>query len=278
MTSINARTQLFGVIGKPVGHSLSPIMHNAAMAAMNYPGVFLAFEVEDAGGTAAAVRSLNIQGLSVTIPHKVDIMDHLDEIDPLASKIGAVNTIVNQNGRLIGHNTDCSGAVQALAEQTSIADKKVLLVGAGGAARAVGFGLVEEGAEVIVFNRNPQRGEVLADALHSEYHPISELAQHTGNILVNTTSVGMSPHCEASPVPEQMLEPHMVVMDIVYNPLETAMLKAAKSRGCTIINGTAMFVYQAQQQLVLWTGQRPPVEIMQQAVLRALGHSAKGDE
>lgn len=271
MTSINANTQLFGVIGNPVAHSLSPTMHNAAMAAMNYPGVFLAFEVDDAGSAAAAMRTLNIRGLSVTIPHKVDIMDHLDEIDPLASNIGAVNTIVNQEGRLIGHNTDCLGAIQALAERTSISDKKVLLVGAGGAARAVGFGLVDQGAEVIVFNRNPQRGEALAEALGSKYCPISELAHHTGNIIVNATSVGMSPHCESSPVPEQTLDGHMVVMDIVYNPLETALLKSAKKKSCTVINGTAMFVYQAQQQLILWTGQRPPVEIMQQTVLKALG-------
>jgi shikimate dehydrogenase len=152
---IDARTRLFGVIGNPVGHSLSPVMHNAALRAMGYPAVYLAFQVSDPANALAGMRALQIRGLSVTIPHKIAVMDYLDEIDLPARNIGAVNTVVNRNGRLLGFNTDCYGAVAALKERTGLEGKQVAVLGAGGAARAIAFGLAAEGARVTLYNRNP---------------------------------------------------------------------------------------------------------------------------
>lgn len=273
---VDGTTQIYGIMGNPVAHSLSPAMHNAALAAMAYPAIYLAFRVNDAAAAMAAMRALNIRGLSVTIPHKVDIMAHLNEIDELAMKIGAVNTVVNQKGRLKGYNTDCTGAAAALQKHIEIKNKRVTLVGAGGAARAVAFGLVSRGAKITVFNRSADRGRALAEAIKADYAPLSDLAHHEGDIVINTTSVGMHPHTDVSPIPAHCLSANMVVMDIVYNPLETALLNIARSKGCKVIDGTAMFVLQGQEQLALWTGRRPPVEVMRQAVLNALGQAQTG--
>jgi shikimate dehydrogenase len=268
--AIDARTRLFGVIGAPVAHSLGPAMHNAALRAMGYPAVYMAFHVTDPAGAITGMRSLGIGGLSVTIPHKVAVMDHLDEMDDAARRIGAVNTVVHRDGRLIGFNTDCFGAVAALKEQTGLAGKTVALVGAGGAARAVGFGLIAEGARVALVNRGAERGRSLARALNADYYPLAQAGQAGAEILINTTSVGMTPDTDRSPVPARALKAGMVVMDIVYNPLETRLLADAREAGCTTIDGVAMFVYQGARQLELWTGQAPPVAVMRQAVLEAL--------
>jgi shikimate dehydrogenase len=270
MPTIDAKTRLFGVIGNPVTHSLSPVMHNAALAAMDYPAVYLAFQVHAAAGAAAAMRALNIKGLSVTIPHKVDIMPYLDEIDPLARAIGAVNTVVNRNGRLLGTNTDCHGALAALEEHTTLKNRSAALLGAGGAARAVGFGLLDAGARVTVFNRGIQRGRALADSLGVPFYPLDQFGDHPMDIVINTTSAGMTPLTTAMPVAAETLAARMVVMDIVYNPLETALLRTARARGCTTIDGVAMFVHQGVRQLALWTDRQPPVAVMRQAVLNAL--------
>lgn len=268
--TITTQTTLFGVIGDPVGHSLGPAMHNAALKAMGYPAVYLAFHVTDVAGAITAVRSLKISGLSVTIPHKVAVMGCLDEIDDLARQIGAVNTVVNRDGCLEGVNTDCFGAVSALAEKTDLVDKSVAVLGAGGAARAVGFGLAAKGARLTILNRNVERGQKLAQDLRAGFAPLAEFDQCQADIVVNTTSVGMTPHAEALPIPAQALAAHMVVMDIVYNPLETALIGAARAKGCEVVDGLAMFVYQGVRQLELWTGQKAPMEIMRQAVLDAL--------
>lgn len=277
MPPIDAKTQLFGVIGNPVAHSLSPVMHNAALAAMDYPAVYLAFQVNAAAGAAAAMRALNIKGMSVTIPHKVDIMPYLDDIDPLARAIGAVNTVINRNGRLLGTNTDCHGAMTALEEHTTLKNKPAALLGAGGAARAIGFGLLEAGARVTVFNRGIERGQALADSLGAPFYPLDQFGDHPADIVINTTSVGMTPNTAAMPVAAETLAAHMVVMDIVYNPLETALLRAARARGCTTIDGVAMFVHQGVRQLALWTDRQPPVAVMRQAVLNALTASGPHD-
>ena len=267
---IDSRTQLFGVIGNPVGHSLSPTMHNAALQAMAYPGVYLAFQVADVHGALAGVRALNISGLSVTIPHKVAVMEGLDEIDDLARHIGAVNTVVNRSGYLMGFNTDCFGAVAALKEKTGLQGRQVALLGAGGAARAIGFGLLAEGARVTVYNRSVTRGRQLAQALQVGFMPLERFGSGAAEIVINTTAVGMLPNRDVMPVPPETLQAGMLVMDIVYNPLDTKLLKAARSQGCTAIDGVSMFVLQGARQLKLWTGQPAPVEIMRQAVLKAL--------
>jgi shikimate dehydrogenase len=267
---IDADTSLLGLIGNPVAHSLSPMMHNQAFAETGYNGVYLAFRVTDLATAIKGIAALNFKGLSVTLPHKVAVMEYLDEIDETAAQIGAVNTIVNNQGRLIGYNTDCPGALEALRTRTSIKDKAVALIGAGGAARAIGFGLVAAGGRVTILNRTRVAGERLATDLQAQFLPLDEWAPNRYEILINTTPVGMYPEPDATPIPQEDLSKDMVVMDIVYNPIDTGLLKAAAARKCRTINGVAMFVYQGAHQFELWTGQKAPVDVMRRAVLEAL--------
>ena len=267
---ITSQTRLFGVIGDPIGHSLSPVMHNAAFNAMAFPGVYLAFNVQDPAGALAGMRALNIQGLSVTIPHKRAVMDYLDKIDPLAVEIGAVNTIALRDGRLEGFNTDCHGAVAALSEHFALGGRRAAVLGAGGAARAVGFGLLRAGAHVSIFNRGRERGAQLAASLGVGYAPLSEFDGRRFDLVVNTTAAGMTPRTEVSPVPVDTLHPELLVMDIVYNPLETRLLAAARLKGCAVLDGLEMFVRQGARQLEIWTGRSAPLMVMRRAVLEIL--------
>jgi shikimate dehydrogenase len=267
---IDANTSFFGIIGNPVAHSLSPVMHNQAFATIGYNAVYLAFRVINLDSAIKGVKALNFKGVSVTIPHKVAVMECLDEIDATAAHIGAVNTIVNRQGRLIGYNTDCPGALEALRTQTTIQGKSVALIGAGGAARAIGFGLVAAGGQVTVLNRSRTNGERLAGDLKAEFSSLNDWQPNRYEILINTTSVGMHPDTDATPIPKEHLSEDMVVMDIVYNPIKTRLLREAEAKKCRTINGVSMFVFQGAQQFELWTGQKAPVEIMHQAVLEAL--------
>ena len=267
---IDADTSLFGLIGNPVAHSLSPVMHNQAFAATGYNGVYLAFRVTDPGTAIKGIAALNFKGVSVTLPHKVAVMEYLDAVDETAARIGAVNTIVNNQGRLIGYNTDGAGALEALRTRTSIKDKSVALIGAGGAARAIGFGLVAAGGRVTILNHTRVSGERLAADLQAQFLPLDKWAPNHYEILINTTPVGMHPETDATPIPKADLSKDMVVMDIVYNPLETRLLKEAAAGGCRIINGVDMFVSQGAQQFDLWTGKKAPAEVMRKAVLQAL--------
>ncbi len=267
---IDAETLLFGVMGDPVSHSLGPAMHNPALRRIGINGVYLAFRVSDPGSAVAAMRALSIKGMSVTIPHKVAVIDHLDAIDPMAARIGAVNTLVLENGRLLGLNTDGPGAVRALKAQVDPAGKRVAVVGAGGAARAVVFGLKDGGAVPTILNRTLEKGRRLADAAGVECRPLASVDGPEWEILINTTPLGMVPKTDGMPVPERCLEPGMVVMDIVYNPLRTRLLKTAEERGCRIVDGLAMFVYQGAAQLERWTGRPAPADVMRAAVRRKL--------
>jgi shikimate dehydrogenase len=271
---IDANTSLFGLIGNPVEHSLSPLMHNRAFAAIGSNAVYLAFRVIDLDSAIRGIKALNFKGVSVTLPHKVAVMDYLDEVDETAARIGAVNTVVNKQGRLIGYNTDCPGALEALRTQTTIEGKSVALIGAGGAARAIGFGLVAAAGRVTVLNRSRTNGERLARDLQAEFSPLNDWQPSRYEILINTTPVGMHPDIDASPIPKNNLPEDLVVMDIVYNPIKTRLLEAAEAKQCRTINGVAMFVFQGAQQFELWTGQKAPVEVMHNSVLEALG--AKG--
>jgi shikimate dehydrogenase len=267
---IDANTSLFGIIGDPVAHSLSPMIHNQAFAATGYNGVYLAFRVTDPATAIKGIAALNFKGVSVTLPHKVAVMEYLDEVEDTAAQIGAVNTIVNNQGRLIGYNTDCPGALEALKTRTSIKDKSVALIGAGGAARAIGFGLVAAGGRVTILNRTRVSGERLAADLQAQFLPLDEWAPNNYEILINTTPIGMYPETDATPISKEDLSKDMVVMDIVYNPLETRFLKEAAARGCRTINGIDMFVFQGAQQFELWTSKKAPVEVMRAALLEAL--------
>ncbi|MCI5222962.1 MAG: shikimate dehydrogenase [Candidatus Electrothrix sp. AR4] len=273
---IDGKTELYGIIGNPVQHSLSPVMHNAAFAAMEINGVYAPMEVMDIEQGISGLRALGFRGVSVTVPHKEAVIPLLDEIDPVAEKIGAVNTLLfrkegsgkNNKERSIicGLNTDWLGANTALAEKVNLRDSRVLLIGAGGSAKAVGFGLVQAGAEVVISNRTAATGEALADWLGCGFVSLEEVAGVAADVLINTTSVGMEPDNEGIAVPPSILSGFSVVMDIVYAPLETRLLREAREAGCQTIDGLAMLLYQGAAQFKIWTGERPPQRIMRSAL------------
>lgn len=268
---IDATTSLFAVFGNPVEHSLSPEIFNAAYEAAEVPAVYLAFRVDDIGRGVEAIRVLGIRGASVTIPHKESILPHLDQIDPSALRIGAVNTVLAQNGNLIGYNTDGVGAVIALNAKTRVSGKKVLLIGAGGAARAIGTVLVEQGSELSIANRNEHRGRMLCKALGATWCSPGDVEDEHFDILIQTTPVGMWPGgIDASPVSPSLFRPGMIVMDIVYVPEETRFLRDARQAGCTTIAGSEMFLHQAAAQFELWTDKPAPIDIMRSALQEGL--------
>ncbi|MCL1980694.1 MAG: shikimate dehydrogenase [Proteobacteria bacterium] len=271
---INGTTQLFGIIGDPVAHSLSPAMHNAAFAHLGINGVYLPMRPADLADGFRGLRSLGFIGVSVTVPFKVAIMDFLDAIDPVARKIGAVNTLVFERTetaiRCIGHNTDWLGSNRALAEVIDLSGRTVLLIGAGGAARAVGFGLIEAGARVLLTNRTEAKGYELAAQMGCRFISAAELPQVQADALINTTSVGMAPHQDDLPIDPELLSHFPVVMDIVYAPLTTRLLREAAARGCRAIDGLTMLQYQGAAQFTLWTGREAPHPVMRQALIDAL--------
>ncbi len=267
---IDAHTNLYAVFGDPVAHSLSPVMHNCAFRQLGYNGVYVAMRVQDIAAAISAVRCLSIQGVSITVPHKTTVMPFLDHIDPMAADIGAVNTIVNQNGRLYGYNTDARAAIWALKEMVTLAGRKVAVIGAGGAARAVGFGLAAEKAPIVIVNRTPSSGRDLAEKLGADFQVLDTFKPDDGTILINTTPVGMWPRVDAVPLPVERLQPGMMVMDIIYNPMRSRLLDEAAAIGCPVLNGIPMFVYQGALQAKLWTAQEPPLAAMMQVVKNAL--------
>lgn len=262
----DAATALYGILGHPVGHSLSPAMHNAAFEALNINGVYLAFDVTDLKAAVQGIRALGIKGLSVTIPHKVAVMDLLDSIDPVAERIGAVNTIINRNGRLGGTNTDWLGAVKALEEKADIKGNSVLVIGAGGSARAICAGLVERGARVHIANRTEEKARELARQSGCTWSSLDNAGMVNADILVNTTPVGMRPDIDSMPVSPELLSDFSLVMDIVYAPIETKLLREAAKAGCRTINGLRMLLLQAVAQFELWTGRDAPLKIMEEAL------------
>jgi shikimate dehydrogenase len=275
--NIDQHTALYGVVGYPIAHSLSPTMHNTGFSAIGLNAIYLAFESKDIEGCIQAMRALSIRGMSVTLPHKSSVIPLLDEVDDLAERIGAVNTVVNEDGHLRGYNTDAVGALRALEEKIDLPGKSGLMLGAGGAARAIGFILSEKGVNLKVTNRSVERGESLAHSLACPFIPLDALKEHMADLLIQTTSVGMSPREEECLVPEQILRKDMVVMDIIYNPLETALLSLAKARGCMTINGLRMFIHQGAEQFRLWTGLEAPISAMTRAVEGALKKNPSDD-
>jgi len=261
----------FAVFGNPVGHSLSPIMHTAAFAATAFNGVYVAVPVPDIRPAVAGLRALGFRGASITLPHKESVMACLDEVEETARRIKAVNTIVHTDGRLQGYNTDVSGAIRALKEKTPLAGRAVAILGAGGAARALAFGILAEGGRVSIFNRAAGRGKKLADELQAEFRLLSEFKADSYEIMVNTRPLGMVSRDDEMPVAVEKLRPGLVVMDIVYNPLKTRLLREAAGAGCTTIDGLSMFVHQGARQFELWTGMKAPVDIMRMTVEAELG-------
>lgn len=283
MKQITGSTRICGIIGDPVEHSMSPVMHNAAFEALGLNYVYLPFRVHREGLKAAisGMRALNIAGLNVTIPHKMAVIPFLDKLDLLAGRIGAVNTIANENGELAGYNTDASGFLEALrAQGVESEGKRIIILGAGGAAKGISFILAEAGASLIILNRTLYRAKELASQIAQDcQQKIEAMTLNEANlkrafdradILVNTTSVGMTPDVDRTPVPGNLLGSRLVVSDIVYNPLETRLLREAKAAGARTIDGLDMLVWQGALAFEKWTGQKAPFEIMKQAAIKAL--------
>ncbi len=247
-------------------------MHNAAFAALGLNGAYVAMNVVNLKTALAGLKALGFKGLSITIPHKEAVFDFLDVIEPVAGRIGAVNTLLfkkSAGGNQVvvhGHNTDWLGARMALEEYISLAGRTALIVGAGGAAKAVGYGLMEAGAEVLIVNRTEKTGRELAASLGCRFILFSEFSTVQAEILVNTTSVGMVPDVHDMVVAPELLPRFKAVMDIVYAPLQTRLLKEAGAAGCIVIDGLAMLLHQGAAQFELWTGQQPPLAVMRQAL------------
>jgi shikimate dehydrogenase len=255
--SIGSRTAVAGILGHPVSHSLSPHMHNASLRAQSIDMVYLAFDVlpESLSGAVAGLRALGFRGVNVTIPHKEAIGGLLDDLDSVAARIGSVNTVVNDDGRLVGYNTDKSGFAAALRGLRSEGARGLtcFVAGAGGAARAVVAALMDDGArEIRVYNRSPERA---AFGAAGEAH-----------LIVNATSLGLSPSVKESPVPVDILLSRHIVMDLVYGSGPTTLVREAKARGATAIDGKEMLVMQAAGSYELWTGQQAPIDVMRKSI------------
>ena len=264
--TLDAETEVYGILGRPVSHSLSPAMHNAAFQKIGLNAVYVAFPVTDLPQAVAGLKGLGIRGVSVTIPFKEEIIPLLDDLDSQAARMGAVNTVVNRDGRLLGYNTDWLGARAALQQHTHIAGQHFLVLGAGGASRAIVFALKEEGGKVTVTDVDHSRALSLSKDFGAEAIPLSALTECPAQILINATPVGMAPAVDDLPLPPHLLERFTLVMDIVYRPLATRLLREAEKRGCRTIDGLQMLIHQATAQFELFTGLTAPLEVMAKAV------------
>ena len=279
--NIKGSTNIVGLIGHPVEHSFSPPMHNAAFKALDMDYAYVAFDVDpsDLKSAIEGAQSLNIKGFNVTIPHKIDVMQDLDELDEVAELIGAVNTIDFKN--LKGYNTDGIGAIKAIEEVTPVKDKNVIVAGAGGASRAISFYLAKYGAgSITVLNRNEDKAQSLAgDILASDLiddvksDSISKISSclKDADILVNTTPLGMHPNVEGSVASSDDMHENLVVFDAVYNPHETLLLKEAAKAGAKPVYGIKMLLYQGAESFKIWTGSEPPIDVMENALKQYLG-------
>ena len=280
---VSGKTRVYGVIGDPIEHSLSPVIHNAAFADLGLESVFLAFRVKPAeiGNAVNGMRALGIHGLNVTMPHKTTVIPHLDEVDKIARFLNAVNTIHNKNGKLWGFNTDGVGALKALRENgVDPKGKKVLLLGAGGASRAIAYTIAHEADELVILNRTVKPAKELArqlrqllpkkisaDALSPE---AIEDNLMDSEVLINATSIGMKPNVNETPVNPKWLRTNLAVMDIVYNPLETKLAKIAKEAGAKVVSGVEMLIYQGAASFEIWTGKSAPIQVMRKTALDRL--------
>ena len=276
---IDGHTRLTGLLGSPVAHSISPLMHNEAFRLLNLNYVYLCFDVpeERLADTVKGLRCMNIAGFNCTMPDKTKICELIDDLSDAALMIGAVNTVVNENGKLIGHNTDGIGYMQAVKEAGhDIIGKEMTLLGAGGAATAIAVQAALDGVSKLhIFNRRGrswERAKKLADTINagtSCVADVSDLADETAmrhalqtsTILTNATSLGMAPHEDTCPVPDaSLLRPELIVSDIIYNPKQTRLLQMAAANGCAAFNGLYMLLFQGAEAFRLWTGKEMPTE------------------
>ncbi|MBM7701448.1 shikimate dehydrogenase [Metabacillus iocasae] len=277
-------SKLYGLVGYPVGHSLSPIMHNDAFQRLKINSYYHAFHIEPNQFSKAVegLKALGVSGFNVTIPYKVDIMPLLDEVDSLAQAIGAVNTVVNDNGRYIGYNTDGQGYVASLVqalENDSLENKRILIIGAGGAAKAIFYTLAvhsQKPVEISICNRTVEKAELLIKHCPTHVPSFALSVQEAEeqlerfDVVINTTSVGMSPNIEETPLNLDLLKPGALVSDIIYNPFETKLLASAKAKGAQTHNGIGMFVLQGALAFEKWTGMFPNQQAMEAIVRDSL--------
>ena len=252
---IDAHTKLYCIFGNPVKHSKSPEIHNAWFKQYKLNSVYTAFEVNNIANAVNAIKTLDIKGASITIPFKESVMEYLDHIDENALEMGAVNTVINQKGELTGFNTDYKAAIEPL-NFFGIKHKNVCIIGAGGAAQAVAYGIKKNRGDIVIINRSRQKGEKLALKYRAEFismDEIKKLNKFKTDIIINTTPIGMYPDVEKTPFPSHLLNSQMVVMDIIYNPVKTKLLSQAEGKGCKTVNGMSMFMHQAAAQFKIWT-------------------------
>ncbi|ADY74166.1 Shikimate dehydrogenase [Desulfurobacterium thermolithotrophum DSM 11699] len=274
---LTGKTFVYGIIGYPVKHSLSPLMQTAAFKALGIDAVYVPFEVEpeNLGEAVRGLRALNVKGFNVTVPFKENVIEYLDFVDEDAEFLGAVNTVKIEDGKLTGYNTDADGFLKSLIEEgVELKGKKITMFGAGGAARAVGYAVLKGGAKFLnIVNRNFSKGKIVGELLGKRGNvlvfPLREDSVATllkdTDIIINTTSVGMKPDdpllFDYSLIPEGI-----TVVDIIYNPAETLLLKAAKEKGCKIVNGLGMLIYQGAIAFEIWTEKKAPVEVMRRVL------------
>jgi len=277
---VSGKTRVCALLGDPVEHSLSPCFQNAAFQHLSLDFIYLAFTVkaEDLRSAILGVRSLGFYGLNVTMPHKISVIQYLDELDENAEKIKSVNTILNRDGRLIGYTTDGIGALNALKYNgVNPGGKKIVILGAGGASRSVSFALAKEAEELVILNRTVARAEKLVSdvrrlIVRSEKIRCGGLTEENirkelreADILINATPVGMSPNEDETPVNKKYIHPDLAVFDLVYHPLETRLLKEARMVGAKTINGLSMLIHQGAASFEIWTGIKAPIEVMMKA-------------
>ena len=279
---ITGKTKLTGVIGHPIKHSFSPPMHNTAYKKMNMDYVYVPFHIlpENIDNLITSAKTMNIQGLNVTIPYKTPIIPQLDEIDEIAQKIGAVNTIQFKNGKAKGYNTDGIGAIKSLKKYTDLEDKNILILGAGGASKAITFTLTYENPQnITIANRTQQNADTLIENIKKQtpytnisYIPIQNTDEIIDDIdiIINTTPIGMTPNIDECPINTDKINQKHTVMDIIYNPLETKLLKKAKQQKAQTIPGTHMLVNQGIEAFKIFTNQTPKYEYFEKPLLKIL--------
>jgi len=268
-------TKIYGVLGHPVEHSLSPAMHNAAYKALGIDAEYVRFDIppddpEDLANFCYETDLNHVAGFSVTMPYKEAVMDYMDSIDVLAQAISSVNTVKNHESNREGYNTDAMGAIKALQEKTDIKGKKALVLGAGGAARAIIFSLKSAGADVAIFNRTPEKAEALAEKFGVETIGFRDIKEAAFDIIVNSTPIGMFPHIEQSLLTAEQIRKGAVVMDIITHPRETQLLKEAKKAGAETVSGERMLLHQAVGQFEIWFKKPAPFETMEKALYEEL--------
>jgi len=281
--NITSETKIYGLIGYPVKHSVSPQIHNAAFKTVGINAVYLTFEVKKEFLKKAldGVKALGIKGLNVTIPHKVNVIKYLNKLTYEAKLIGAVNTILNEGGKLIGFNTDYTGVLKTFETyKIDLTNKKIVLLGAGGAAKAIAFAIAEKASSLIILNRTKRKAVNLVKELNKKLK-VNALGNSLtfkalknslkdADILINATSVGMEPNVNQTLVAKELLQKDMIVFDIIYNPLETKLLKEAREIGAKCINGVEMLIQQAAEAFKIWFKIEPPINEMRKAALKSL--------